>query len=471
MNTKKMICLAGAFGLAASALAETPEVTNVSMVQPPRTRRVTITYTLSAQAVVTLDVQTNCVVNGETKWASIGGEALWNTEGDVWKKVDAGSRTISWRPDKSPWAGHVIAAGGARAVVTAWALDNTPDYMVVDIRPGAQPNSQKYYPAADYLPGGLLANDEYRKYSLVMRKIMAQGITWTMGSLQEKSRNSPRENMHQVTLTNDYYIGVFKFTQMQWTCVDSNPEHDRAAFKTEGAMRPVEQVSYNELRLMASTASGGSTTASDAVVRANSWPNPPASDSFLGLLNARTGLDFDLPSEAQWEYACRAGNGEGCWGDGSPILADGTCPNFVRLGRMKRNGGFIYVGSGGNEDSDYKSPSTSVGPTNGTAVVGSYMPNDWGLYDMHGNLWEWCLDWYSDDITSLNGAVNISGTDATLPVSGAFDPGRSPVRVARGGSWYQPWCFYCRSAQRWNKNPAARDIEYGFRVVCRAGLD
>ena len=173
MNTKKMICLVGAFGLAASVLAETPEVTNVSMMQPQRTRRVTITYTLSAQAVVTLDVQTNCVVNGETKWLSIGGEALWNTEGDVWKKVDAGTRTITWRPDKSPWAGHVIAAGGARAVVTAWALDNTPNYMVVDIRPGAQANSQKYYPAADYLPGGLLENENYRKYDLVMRKIMA----------------------------------------------------------------------------------------------------------------------------------------------------------------------------------------------------------------------------------------------------------------------------------------------------------
>ena len=94
--------------------------------------------------MVTLDVQTNYVENAETKWASIGGEALWNTEGDVWKKVDAGTRTISWRPDKSPWAGHKIAAGGARAVVTAWALDNPPNYMVVDISDGARPNTQRY---------------------------------------------------------------------------------------------------------------------------------------------------------------------------------------------------------------------------------------------------------------------------------------------------------------------------------------
>ena len=465
MSIRNMICAAGALGFSAAAFASaTPEVGNVRMSQSGNSHLVTITYDLDSAAVVTLEVQTNYVENAETKWASIGGEALWNSTGDVWRKVEAGSCMIKWRPNKS-WPGHVVAAGGARAVVTAWALDNTPDYMVVDIRPGAQPNSQRYYPAADYLPGGLLANEDYRRYSLVMRKIMAQGITWTMGSLRESSRTSPRENMHEVTLTNDYYIGVFQFTQAQWTCVDANPNHDRPRFKTDGAMRPVEQVSYNELRLMASAESSGSTTASDEVIRANSWPNPPASDSFLGLLNARTGLDFDLPSEAQWEYACRAGNGEGRWNDGSPILYDGTCPNFVRLGRMRRNGGWLHTGSG-NYDSDYTEPSSSVGPTNGTAIVGSYAPSSWGLYDMHGNLWEWCLDWFSEDITALNGAVNISLADATLPVSGT-----ASARVARGGSWYQPYNFRCRSAQRWNKSPASRDMEYGFRVVCRAGLD
>jgi len=461
MNTKKMIVLAGAFGLAASVLAETPEVTNVSMVQPQRTRRVTITYTLSAQAVVTLDVQTNCVVNGETKWLSIGGEALWNTEGDVWKKVDAGSRTITWRPDKSPWAGHVIAAGGARAVVTAWALDNTPDYMVVDIREGAQPNTQRYYPAADYLPGGLLANEEYRKYSLVLRKIMAQGIKWTMGSLAEKSRQSDREAMQQVTLTNDYYIGVFEFTQSQWQCIDAN-RPTPATYLTDGAMRPVERVSYNEIRLAAGTSDNNAFDVSEAVVKANSWPNPPASGSFLGRLNARTGLDFDLPSDAQWEYACRAGNGEGYWGDGSPILADGNDPNMNKLGRYRRNGGWLKTGT-----DSFSSPSSIVGPTNATAIVGSYAPNSWGLYDMHGNVWELCLDWYATDVTSLGGAVNISPTDATLPKAGSS----TAYRLVRGGSWYQEWAHYCRSAKRGGKQPSARDIEYGFRVVCRAGLD
>ena len=97
-----------------------PEVSGVSMAQDDN-RTVTIAYTLSsAPAVVTLDVQTN--VTGDV-WASIGGEAVWNAMGDVWKRVETGSRTITWRPDHT-WPGHMIADGGARAVVTAWALDN-----------------------------------------------------------------------------------------------------------------------------------------------------------------------------------------------------------------------------------------------------------------------------------------------------------------------------------------------------------
>ena len=462
MNIKSMVFWTAGVGFAASAVAATtPEVSSVVMTQSELTRRVAISYTLSsAPAVVTLDVETNYVDNGATKWASIGGKALWNVQGDVWKRVEPGNRTIQWRPDKS-WEGHIIPSGGARAVVTAWSLDNTPNYMVVDIREGAKPNSQRYYPAADYLPGGILDNEDYRRYSLVMRKIMAQGITWTMGSLAEKSRQADRETMQQVTLTNDYYIGVFEFTQSQWQCVDTN-RPTPANYLTDGAMRPVERVCYNELRLAAGTSDNSAFDVSEAVVKANSWPNPPASGSFLGRLNARTGLDFDLPSDAQWEYACRAGNGEGYWGDGSPILADGNDPNMNKLGRYRRNGGFIKTGT-----DSYSSPSSSVGPTNATAIVGSYAPNSWGLYDMHGNLWELCLDWYAADVTTLGGTVNISPTDATLPKAGAS----TVYRLVRGGSWYQEWAHYCRSAKRGGKQPSARDIEYGFRVVCRAGLD
>ena len=190
MNTKGTL-----FGtiLAAAAtgplLAAVPVVSNVTMTQDAM-RSVTITYTLSdAPAVVTVDIQTN--VTGST-WASIGGENIQKMTGDVWKRVETGSRTIAWRPDLS-WPDHNVAAGGARAVVTAWALDNTPDYMVVDISDGAQQNTQTYYPSVDFLPGGILSNEYYRTTKLVMRKIMAKNVEWTMGSTALEAERQSNE--------------------------------------------------------------------------------------------------------------------------------------------------------------------------------------------------------------------------------------------------------------------------------------
>ena len=168
--------------------SDTPQVSNVTMSQAASGRKVTITYELSNApngAVVTLDVVTNrtgTATNNEEDWVSIGGAAVCNAQGDVWKKVSQGSKTITWRPDHS-WEGHKVelANGGARAVVTAWALDNTPDYMAVDVSAAALPNTQMYYPAADFLPGGV-SNSLYKTTTLLMRKIMAKDVTWTMGS-------------------------------------------------------------------------------------------------------------------------------------------------------------------------------------------------------------------------------------------------------------------------------------------------
>ena len=150
MNVKKLAAVAFAAATSATLTAAVPEVSGVTMTQDSM-RLVSITYTLAdAPAVVTVDVQTN---NANGGWASIGGEAVWNATGDVWRRVEAGSRTITWRPDHS-WPDHKIADGGARAVVTAWALDNTPDYMAVDLTATGGADTQTYYPAADFVPGG-----------------------------------------------------------------------------------------------------------------------------------------------------------------------------------------------------------------------------------------------------------------------------------------------------------------------------
>ena len=447
-----MVCVAAA--TSAMFVAATPEVSNVTMTQSAGSRLVTITYKLTEDAVVTLDVLTNATPNAATGWASIGGKAVCNAQGAVWRKVTSadadgsGNYTIIWRPDKS-WTdefgnGFKIADGCAKAVVTAYALDNTPDYMVVDISSAAQPNTQRYYPAVDFLPGGLLGNDNYRKTMLVMRKIMAKDVTWTMGSTELETQRSSGsaglvEQTHTVTLTNNFYIGVFPITQAQWGLVQTGrplPSYFNNA--GDRAMRPVEQVSFNEIRMSANSSS--------AAGDARDWPAAPYTGSFLDLLYAKTGIYFDLPSEAQWEFSARAGNGDTQWGDGSGIQNANLDGNLNNLARY-------YANPSSNTVADPSAGTTQ--DVGGTAIVGTYRPNKWGLYDMHGNVWEVCLDWYKEDIGDLNGQVCNDNTG-----------GR---RVRRGGAWNY-YAGSCRSASRNSSLPTARQKDNGLRVVCTAGL-
>ena len=429
----KKIMIAIGFVLAGSMLtAAVPEVGNVVMSQPAGTRKVTITYTLAnAPAVVTLDIETNVTGN---VWASIGADNFQHVSGDVNKMVDGnGSHTITWLARRD-WPNREIASGGIRAVLTAWSPDHTPDYMVVDLSAEAGDNVH-YYTSTNDLPGGLLANPVYRTTSIVMRRIDAKNVTWTMGSTAlELGRTAANETPHEVTLTNDYYIGVFEVTQKQWEiATGSNPA------ELKGDMRPVEKVSYNEIRVSASK------TATAADYTNYDWPNNPCGDSFLGKLRTTTQVDFDLPSEAQWEFACRAGLQvgcevwkRGCWNDGTKIqLEDGVDSNLVRLGRYKSN---QTDGAGGT--------------TGGTAPSGSYAPNAWGLYDMHGNVIEWCLDWFAADITALNGAVNTVVAEQ---------------HARRDGAWNNPAKFQ-RMAVRGSNTPDSQYNSVGLRLACRAGL-
>lgn len=429
--------------LATAVLADPadPQISNVRLEQNSISRRVTVQYDLDEAAVVTMDVLTNGV--------SIGGANIQNVSGDCFRKVAAGNNhVVIWDPYLS-WPDQKFGAGIVSVRMTAWALDNTPDYMVVDISAAAQPNTQAYYPSVDFLPGGILSNQNYRTTKLVMRKIMAKGVEWTMGSTSiETQRNAVREATHQVTLTNNYYFGVFPVTQAQWGVVATNSSQ-KGYFTTESAMRPMEQVCYNEIRNAANT-----TTANASYY----WPADPNPLSFLGLLRTKTGIDFDLPSEAQWEFAARAGNGIGYWGDGSAIENTDTDSNLNLLGRYVKNGG--YLGSNSTIV-----PESTCGVTNGTALVGSYAPNTWGLYDTAGTVWEWCLDWYEDNITTYGGKVNVNLSAPEKTLSGASGSGR----VNRGGSW-KGLAGACRPGYRGPDNPAGRYIPIGFRVVCTAGL-
>ena len=152
------------------------------------------------------------------------------------------------------------------------------------------------------------------------------------------------------TITKPFYMDAFPVTQKQYQNVTgANPSYYK------GEMRPVECVSWNTVRGTSST---------------YDWPNVRTVDanSFMGRLQARTGLAFDLPTEAQWEYACRAGT-TGSYNNGNMVSWLGRYNDTQRDGR----GGYTLQHT----------------------TVGSYLSNDWGLYDMHGNVLEWCLDWYT----------------------------------------------------------------------------
>ena len=158
-------------------------------------------------------------------------------------------------------------------------------------------------------------------------------------------------------------------------------------------------------------------TGSNRPVETVSWDNSQEYiQNLIGLGVAPVGYRFSLPTEAQWEYACRAGT---------------TTPFYFGdvLDRDRGNFG-RHVGR--------------------TTEVGSYPANAWGLYDMHGNVWEWCLDWYG--AYPMGNVTNPVGTSSGLS------------RVLRGGGWFHP-AEYCRSAMRRDREPSVRNNAIGFRLA------
>lgn len=342
--------------------------------------------------------------------------AAWTT---VWTAGGVGGASCVTNP--------VVAQAGAafyRVISTSnsAAFVDGP-YMVIDVLGGADATNYpvSYYDASTDVPGGV-TSDTYRTTSILLRRIPAG--TFTMGSPTGELGFDSDEAQHQVTLTKDFYIGVFEVTQKQWERVMGTwPSYFNNTTYCDS--RPVEDVSYYDIR---------ENPANSAIS-----PNWPASaqvhaDSFMGKLRAKTGLaTFDLPTESQWERACRAGTGTAL-NSGYNLTGTESDPRMSEVGRYWYNGGSGYTRNG----------DTAVA----TAKAGSYLPNAWGLYDMHGNVWEWCLDWYlayPGTVTDPGGAASESN------------------RVLRGGGWYGS-AMYCRSADRSGNDPSYRRGNYGFRL-------
>ncbi|KAF0242585.1 MAG: serine/threonine protein kinase [bacterium] len=223
--------------------------------------------------------------------------------------------------------------------------------------------------------------------------------TFTMGSPSSEDRDTNEEPQHQVTVP-AFYIGKFEVTQAQWqTVMGNNPSY----FKGNDSL-PVEQVSWD-----------------DAV-------------EFCRKLSKKTGREYRLPSEAEWEYATRAGT--------TTLFAFGQTinPEIVNY-----NGNYPY---GEAPKGTYRGKTTIVGSLR--------IANAFGLYDMHGNVWEWCQDIYQN---SYNGAPK--GGNAWEK-----QDGNNTNRILRGGSW-NLYSYDCRSVNRFRYAPDVRDDGIGFRVCLR----
>ena len=358
---------------------------------------------------------------------SLAVRSVW-LESDVSRtnalEVKSGTHRLVWDAgkDNPNFVGDAVT-------VEVQALLGTGLYLVIDLSGGRYAAS---YPIS-YLgaepQGGW--TDEYKTTKLVLRRI--QPGTFTMGcETTEVGYHDYEAVPHEVTISQPFYIGVFEVTQKQYELVTgSKPSYFSNSSCYEA--RPVEQVSWNKIR-------GNSST--------YNWPGSSEVDpsTFMGKIRAKTGITtFDLPTEAVWEYACRAGTTTAL-NSGKNLTSTTSDANMNEVGRYWYNGGQNY--------------SSSCTTEAGTAKVGSYLPNAWGLYDMHGNVWEWTLDWFQVRNSFTSAAV----ADPVGPASGSR-------RVLRGGSW-DDFAQYCRSAYREYGAPSyyANNSNLGFRLCCSAGL-
>ena len=242
-----------------------------------------------------------------------------------------------------------------------------------------------------------LPNSQKTTSSPDIEMVLVKGGTFTMGcTIEQQNCEDDEKPAHQVTV-NDFYIGKYEVTQKQWRSVMGS---DPPKLYNKGCDEcPVERVSWNDVQ------------------------------AFIKKLNQQSGRQYRLPTEAEWEYAARGGN---------------------------QSRKYQYAGSNNIDEVAWHDNNAEVSNTFGeqktTRPAGTKSPNELGLYDMSGNVWEWCSDWHGEDYYKNSPSTNPKG-----PASGSY-------RVLRGGSWN----FYpqnCRVAYRLHNSPGYRNFSNGFRLA------
>lgn len=303
------------------------------------------------------------------------------------------------------------------------ALVGAAPYMVVDLSGGVDALSYPVSYLSSVPAGGW--SDEYKTTKMVFRLIPPG--SFMMGSPSDEWTRGSYEDLHGVVLTRPFYIGVFECTQKQYELVMGSNPVTSSSYK--GDLRPVANVSYNTLR--------GS-------VNGAGWPthNQVDANSFMGRLRSKVNMFFDLPTEAEWEYACRAGTSTSL-NSGKNYDWDVNCNEVARWARNAYNYGtdYKYDGKGGYTYS---------------TKVGCYLENAWGLFDMHGNVDEWCRDFW-------NYGLGYAGTVDPKGASRGYNYGDE--RVYRGG--YYDAHDNLRSADRDGYARCGNAYQnVGFRVMC-----
>jgi len=231
--------------------------------------------------------------------------------------------------------------------------------------------------------------------------IWVESGTFLMGSPEGELGRRENETSHEVTLTQGFWMGKYEITQAQYVAVmGKNPSY------FIGDSNPAECVSWDDAMAFCAKLT--------------------KQEKAAGRLPE--GYEYTLPTEAQWEYTCRAGT-ETALNSGKNLSDISLCPNLDELGW------YVY---------------NSV---DGTHPVGEKLPNAWGFYDMHGNVWEWCLDGYSS-------YPSVAVTDPIGQSLGSF-------RILRGGSWVS-YAEYCRSALRYGNTQGTVYNSDGFRIALSA---
>ncbi|MCG8566752.1 MAG: formylglycine-generating enzyme family protein [Desulfobacterales bacterium] len=256
-----------------------------------------------------------------------------------------------------------------------------------------------------FSPGSAAGQDQRITNETGMTFIRIQPGSFFMGSPKTEKYRDANEIRHKMVIQKPYYIQETEVTVAQWQAVMGKKWFMRKKGKPD---MPVTRVSFYEC------------------------------EKFIKTLNEKSRYTYRLPTEAEWEYACRANTTTAySWGENI------DCSRAMYGNNVKK----------ANECTIYYQ--TLQIPPDGPAPVKSFKPNPWGLYDMHGNVWEWCSDHYAEYM----GPKHTGGMGHSM-IS-------SENRIRRGGSWYK-YPQYLRSANRAYAHPGARFKTTGFRLVLEA---